>query len=273
MIAMTKNFVCSILTKPKHEVSVCCIIKDENEYLEEWISYHLRIGVEHFYLYDNGSAIPILDTVRQLNLEKWVTVIEFPGISRQMAAYKDALWKFGKDSKWMAFIDTDEFIVIKTPNPKIVPFLKHHQAYGGLGINWAMFGSNGHLLKSSAPQSQKFTRRAQSGFHLNEHIKTIVQPKYVRTVRDPHSFKYPLGKFCVNENFEKITGPHSPVSAEKIQLNHYYCRSREEFEIKIRRGRSDNVDITRSMAEFDYADKHSNEVEDSTMGSIISRLK
>lgn len=27
------------------------------DYLEEWIKYHLQIGVKHFYLYDNGGSV------------------------------------------------------------------------------------------------------------------------------------------------------------------------------------------------------------------------
>jgi len=35
--------------------SLCCIIRNEARYLEEWIEYSRMIGVEHFYLYDHGS--------------------------------------------------------------------------------------------------------------------------------------------------------------------------------------------------------------------------
>lgn len=272
LITMAKNFVSAAFTNAKYDVSICCITKDENLYLEEWISYHIKIGVAHFYLYDNGSAVPIRDTIRNLNLDKWVTVIDFPGASQQMPAYSNCLQKFSRHSKWMAFIDTDEFIVVKSPDHLLVPFLQQYKLYGGLGIHWATFGSNGHLLKSDAPQAKRFTRRANTGFHVNEHIKTIVQPKYVRSVRDPHSFKFGFGKFCVDETFRKISGPLSPITVETIQLNHYYCRSREEFETKIKRGRSDNVDIGRSMADFDYADQHSNEVEDLLLVNITEKL-
>lgn len=37
-------------------LSICAVIKNEGPYLEEWIEFHRIQGVEHFYLYDNGSA-------------------------------------------------------------------------------------------------------------------------------------------------------------------------------------------------------------------------
>ena len=33
-----------------------CIIKNEASYAEEWIAYHLALGVQHFLFYDKGST-------------------------------------------------------------------------------------------------------------------------------------------------------------------------------------------------------------------------
>ncbi|WP_369598480.1 glycosyltransferase family 2 protein, partial [uncultured Muribaculum sp.] len=40
----------------RHKVSLCLIFKDEEPYLKEWIDYHILIGVDHFYLYNNNSS-------------------------------------------------------------------------------------------------------------------------------------------------------------------------------------------------------------------------
>ena len=37
-------------------LSACAIFRDEAAYLAEWIAFHRLVGVEHFFLYDNGSA-------------------------------------------------------------------------------------------------------------------------------------------------------------------------------------------------------------------------
>lgn len=39
----------------KYYVSICAIFKNEAKYLKEWIDYHLIVGVDHFYLYNNYS--------------------------------------------------------------------------------------------------------------------------------------------------------------------------------------------------------------------------
>ena len=41
------------------KVAICLIIKDENEYLEEWLQHHKNIGFNYFIIYDNQSKISV----------------------------------------------------------------------------------------------------------------------------------------------------------------------------------------------------------------------
>ena len=36
-------------------LSVCAIYRDEAHYLAEWIEFHRLVGVERFFLYNNGD--------------------------------------------------------------------------------------------------------------------------------------------------------------------------------------------------------------------------
>jgi hypothetical protein len=51
--------------QPQFNTSICLIIKDENEYINEWLDWHIKIGFEHFYIYDNGSKITIESSVKE----------------------------------------------------------------------------------------------------------------------------------------------------------------------------------------------------------------
>ena len=251
-----------------YNLAICCIVKDENEYLEEWINYHLKTGVQHFYIYDNESSTPIYNILAGLNLLNHATVTGIKGKAKQVDAYSDCLKKFGTKSRWIAFIDIDEFIVAKTTGGDLVAFLKDYEQYGGLGINWQIFGSNGHIEKSGQSQLERFKLRANEDHEVNAHIKSIVQPKYVKSPTTPHNFKYIKNKFCVNENFMPITGAFSKVSVNKIQLNHYFCRSVEEFNAKIKRGRGD-TGTERTMDDFFFHDKFANNIADTTILEIF----
>ncbi|MEN0056496.1 MAG: glycosyltransferase family 92 protein [Mucilaginibacter sp.] len=250
------------LTPPyKYPVAICCIAKHEDPYLTEWIDYHLKIGVSRFYIYDNESSIPISTTLSAY-IKKGVVVVEpISGMVKQMPAYSHCIANYGSECQWIAFIDVDEFIVPKTLTGNLPEFLDNYKSYGGLGIHWLVFGSNGHLEKPQGSQLESYTRRSLKTEGVNGHIKSIVQPRYVKGVPNPHYFHYKRGKYCVNEDFERINGAIAKHTSNKIQLNHYFLRSLEEFKLKIARGRADNGE-TRNLDEFYFVDKLSNLITD-----------
>lgn len=248
--------------KPKYDVAICCIAKNEDPYLVEWIDYHLQIGVTHFYIYDNESVIPIANTLSSY-IKKGIVKIEFfPGFKMQMMAHKHCLANYGSECRWIAFIDVDEYIVPKTHSGNLVEFLTNYRKYGGLAIHWRVFGSNGHLERPKGSQLESYTKRSLVTEGMNRHIKSVVQPKHVKSVpKDPHHFKYKFGKFCVNENFQRINGALATHTSNKIQLNHYFVRSFEEFKLKVARGRADS-EAQRTVEEFQMVNEFANLITD-----------
>ena len=100
---------------------------------------------------------------------------------------------------------------------------------------------------------------------MNVHIKTIVQTRYVKaTSRDSHHFYYKYRKYCVNENFERINGAFGKHTSNKIQLNHYYLRSLDEFKHKISKGRVDAVE-DRKLEHFNEIDEEANLIIDESI--------
>lgn len=110
-------------------------------FFKEWLVYHIELGVDHFYLYDNTGCqsnqevnnygIPyskitegmsdkdIEDILREIEqylpgritYEKWTPVDEQGKIIYgQIDAIMDYTEKYANDSEWTAFIDMDEFI-------------------------------------------------------------------------------------------------------------------------------------------------------------------
>ncbi len=249
-------------------LSLCCLIKDENVYLREWLDYHRLIGVEHFFIYDNGSQVSVRETLAPEVAQGWVTVVDIPGRGPQLPAYAHCLRQWGSSSRWIGFIDTDEFIVPKTTSD-MRAFLAPYEPYGGLGIYWLTFGASGHRTRPAGLQIQNFTLATPATFEPNSLIKSVVQPAYCFYPARVHHFIYRPGYGVVNENFAPILDPqHPPRSTSKIQLNHYYIRSEAEFREKIARG-SSTAAVLRTMDDF-YASDRPATVEDR---SILNLLK
>ena len=102
--------------KTKYKVCICAIFRDEALYLKEWITYQKIIGVEHFYLYNNFSEDNYLEILKPYITKNEVTLIDWNIPQGQMAAYEHCVKNFSSDTKWLGFIDLDEFVVLNKDN-------------------------------------------------------------------------------------------------------------------------------------------------------------
>ena len=90
-------------------LSACAIYRNEAPYLREWIDFHRLVGVERFFLYDNGSDDEHRDVLARYRGDL-VVVREWDQSPGQLAAYEHCLAEHGSESRWIAFIDVDEFL-------------------------------------------------------------------------------------------------------------------------------------------------------------------
>lgn len=212
--------------------AICAIVKDELEDIHEWIWHHLAIGFEHILIYDNNSKVPLKRELASFTEAGLVTVLEWPLTgSQQLSAYMHAIGNWGSNACWMAFIDIDEFIV-PLQNADIRDFLDDYLPFGGVCANWRMFGSNGHISRPGGGVMENYT----CCLGLNNHIKSIVRPEYVRRPVSAHHFTFAPGHWCVNEDKVPVRDYHTYALADRICINHYYYKSQQDFYAKIARG-------------------------------------
>ncbi|ACU88244.1 glycosyltransferase family 2 protein [Desulfomicrobium baculatum] len=222
-------------------LSVCCIAKNEHPFIKEWINHHLLVGAEKIIIFDNDSSPSLKNSVQEYIDHGIVDFFEITGKEQQMAAYDRCLREYEKKSKWIAFIDVDEFIVPKQ-SEDVRLILTDYEDFGGLGVHWVEFGSSGYLTRPPQMQLQSYVQRFPLDYPKNMHIKSIVQPGRVKGSCDPHRFIYNEPWFCVDENCFPLAESQGPFTAKSIQLNHYYYRSHEDYCKKIERGRADRSD-------------------------------
>ena len=220
-------------------LSLCLICKDENDYLPEWLDYHILMGVDRFYIYDNESRVSLRTSLADYITRGWVIVMDIPGKAVQLFAYDHCLQTFGENTFWMGFIDTDEFLVPESAL-NLKDFLKDYEEYGGLGVSSLFFGSNHHQNRPQCGQIAGYTLRTHQSFYRNNLIKSIVQPSKTLMPNSPHDFVFKENAWCVNENFQRVDYQMFPNHTDKIQLNHYFCRSLDEIDHKLNRGRGDD---------------------------------
>lgn len=225
-------------TTPTCHLAVCAIAKNEGPYFVEWIEWHLSQGVDKFYIYDNESTDGTKDILQPYVEKGIVDYIDWPGYRRQLAAYDHCIEHHRYDTRWIAFIDLDEFIV-PIADTSIPEFLNRFSQFSAVEINWLCYGSGGQKEKTPGGVMQRFRFHSQPTHLLNRHVKSIINPRKIYTMIGCHEAARLSGTTAdshgnpVTHNFRERT-PQQDI----IRINHYAVRSLEEFAEKQMRGRA-----------------------------------
>ena len=255
-----------------YDLAIVAILKNEGHYLKEWLDYHLLAGVDHFYLYDNDSTDDYDAIIAPYVAAGLVTSTRISGGSAQFAAYDFAVRDYRFLCRRMAVIDLDEFLYPKNTTDTIAvtldAILKNFPDASGLAINWQLFGSNGQTRADySRGVLERFTRRAPVDWIVpiprrdipggNSQIKTVANPRRIAFFTSAHFPIYFDGCCTVNEIGGRVDSYcNEPVTAAKIALNHYNVKSREEFRLKLNKGRADKDRNYFTAEWFDLYDRN-----------------
>ncbi len=271
----------------EYEVSIAAMFRDEARFLKEWIEYHRLIGVEHFYLYNDNSRDNFKEVLNPYIKAGVVELFDNPKTILSRGDFRKILFQTlmeaaGKAkgiSKWIAFIDIDEFI-FPVADKSLPHFLSRYEKYGAVTINWQVFGtSNLKRLKDDQLMIEQLVFRAEKNYFMNHYFKSIVQVQYLDlTAQDSYNHIFPLleGRITVNVNEVPMTGFQidETIPIDKIRIHHYFSRD-EQFleEVKLKRPNANPTKIQNIL----YDVSNSNKVEDRSIliyaDDLRNRLK
>lgn len=254
-----------------YDLSLVSIMKNAGPYIKEWLDYYILAGVDHFYIYDNGSTDNFKEVLQPYIDDGTVTYIFYP-VKHQDEAYNDAKRDYRFFSRYMAFIDDDEFILPKshsTISEVADDIFSKNPNIAGFAVNWRMFGSN---YQEKADYNigilKRFTRCDDV---IHDHVKTIFNPRRIKYFSNPHFGNFFVGNYSVDENLKIVRLYYNPSpSAEKIVINHYGIKSREEFIKKIQRGYPDNYPVAK---ESSFSHDVYNKIENDDILKYIKKRK
>lgn len=224
---LIRIFVPKHVENKKYYASLCSIFRNEGKYLKEWIDYHLIVGFEHFYIYNNFSEDNYREVLAPYIEKGIVTLTDWPYQSEQMRAYNDCVKKYSSESNWIAFMDLDEFALpLKYHNIK--DWLQKYEKFPCVLSFFRNFSSNGHISEDTTkPIIEQFTM-----------CTDFVSPSmFLNTRWTPFIKEFRLTHFCRFKYFNKVCPQHaaffsgltSTIKNPEIVLNHYYCKSLEYY--------------------------------------------
>lgn len=234
----------AVVPEKQYNVSVCAIFKDEAPYMKEWIEYHKIIGVDHFFLYNNFSTDHFRDVLEPYIKAGEVTLIDWPYKQGQMSAYADCVKKYKDKSRWIGFLDLDEFVV-PLEDDTIYDFLKKFKNRGCVMIYWKLYGSAGKVQRNTdGLVTEDFTVAWKKHMDIGKCFFNTAYdfiPKFKKNGMMHHSMWTGCrGKALPPVNcFDRVYFDEMhPVrnGAFPIQINHYFTKSLDEYEQKKRKG-------------------------------------
>jgi Glycosyltransferase family 92 len=229
------------MTGAKPYLSLCALYKDHAEYLREWIEFHRIVGVEHFFLYDNESSDDQAEVLAPYVERGIVEVHDWPSprsVERGVPwaiidAFTDCIRRHREDSRWIGFIDVDEFLF--SPTRRNLPeVLVGFERFSGVEISRLDFGPSGHETKPPGLVIENYTwRRSYVSPKKDwEFVKSIVDPARTDHAFNAHGFFYTEG-YAVREDGERA--PEDPPGrryfpqGSVLRINHYITKSKEEY--------------------------------------------
>lgn len=225
--------------------AICVAAKDQHLDIDEWVVHHEKLGAGKIYVYDDNSDPPMRD---QLQTHIQSGLVEYYFIERdnhttierpQLWVYTECIQRYRARHQFMAFIDVDEFLFLRDPSVVSLPAMLHeYEAYGGLAVNWVLFGSSGHIHRPKGGTLANYWKCVPLSHPENLHVKTIANMDFVaHTSGTPHFFFYNEDKTAVNERFEVVEGPRTHKNViERVAIYHYVTKSKDEFRSKAARG-------------------------------------
>ena len=240
-------------TPPKYYLAVCAIAKNEGPYFKEWIEWHRAHGVEKFYIYDNESTDCTKDVLAPYVESGLVEYNDWPGQKQQLPAYDDCFERHRLETRWLAVLDLDEFIV-PIEDKTIPDFLRRMEKFSVVEINWLVYGSGGAKKHKPGDVMERFKKHSLPEHKLNTHVKSIVDPRRVCTMVGCHEAARISGRAADSHGVPLKKGFRDrKPQQDVIRINHYAVKSYEEFLEKRARGRA-RINTLRDFSYFEQYD-------------------
>jgi hypothetical protein len=228
------------------KVAICVVAKFEDYYLEEWLDYNHKLGFDKIFLFQNDWRT----TVERPFLEKGIC----DGRSVQVPLF-NAFYKGNTEYDWIAFIDCDEYIVLKKHN-NIKDFINEYKDRTNIiGLNWFFYSNLGIVNRETNSLIRTFTKR---NANLDRHVKVIVNARTQEQMWLPHNATNP----AMDTNGHRFEGPFNPNGPSDVAyINHYHNKTKQDWLRRCERGRVDCL-IEHDINQWDNEIEINREVED-----------
>ena len=129
------------------KIGICCIVKQENLYLRDWVKYYHDMGISKIILYDNNDVKGEYpqQVIGDYIANGFVDYKNARGFYRyQIEAYNQCYNEYKTELDWIGFLDIDEYWYL-SPHLTFDEFFSEERFpnAGAIFFNWLCYGDNG----------------------------------------------------------------------------------------------------------------------------------
>lgn len=227
----------------------CCIAKNENRYIKEWLDYHFKIGFSQIVIYDNNDDNSLLSIIDNYVKNNKVIVEDFRRLkAAQTKAYSECYSKYNTLYDYIMFFDCDEFIQLSNKFSSIADVISQPKFSNAkiIRLCWKVFGdSNLTTVKNNDYSVQTRFTIPSTFLNYNHYYKSLIKCKniQVKTISAHGCYDvnddvfYTNGEKCQNKCSSELLSVY-----DDIWINHYHTKTIEEFiNQKVNRGDASNA--------------------------------
>ncbi len=263
-------------------VGVCAILKNEADYIEEWLAFHTLQGVGRILLYDNNSSDDTCQRAASFAKQVDLQIVHWPDSANgfdytQRLAYLDGARRLAGLADYVAFVDIDEFVFAADYLP-MGQVLAHFPAdVAAIAVNQRVFGSAAQPSSMGDLVTSRFTMAAAADHSEGHWFKTIARPDRIVEFDSVHSVVLNSGAYVLLDGRPLPPRPEHPgissiVAQGALRLHHYILKSRQEFELKKLRWSGQDLRDRYTDEYFDLRDISINVVCDERLKPLAARI-
>lgn len=237
---------------------ICCIGKNENRYVREYVEWHKRIGISHIRLYDNNDpdGERFEDVIGDYINEGYVDLVDVRGQKVvQLKCYTECYHELKNDYDWILFIDCgDEYLVFNRGSINVAQYLTLPQFrnFDMIHINLMTVGDNDKTeyedkpLMERFPEPIPFDTKVAYNFPEDMHVSSIVRGGLEDIKWEGHGFTHTPSpnnlRCCNNVGFSVDSeSPFAPIDFQFAAFKHFTTKTAREYCDKMRRGFPDQL--------------------------------
>ena len=232
------------------------LIKDELDYLNEFIQYHLNLGIDHIiigedynsmshkeitdkYPKDKVTLLSVLDFFEKEKIKQRIIYEKTHQFNLQNQYIINGLKYIKKNYTfdWCFVIDCDEYITLEDKTKTLEEILSQYNEYDAVVLQWENYGANGLIHKPNYKEKgiiDTYTKKCNfqnvDAEYWYQTLKTVYNMNHYTNICMSDHVPILNSKWCKTNFTQNI----KEFLYDNIYIRHYITKSWDEYVAKLK---------------------------------------